>query len=319
MKMLLIMAPGQGAQSAGFLVPWLELPGAAERLSRWSELVGMDLIRMGTAASDVEIVDTAVAQPLLTAAALLTAGYLGMPDAVAGHSVGELTAAAIAGVLSPEDALRLAGVRGRAMAEASSIAPTGMTVVLGGDENAVREALREHGLTMANVNAKGQIVAGGTLAQLAALAASPPLGARLRPLRVAGAFHTAHMAPAREALAAAASGTMLKQPEIVLLSNRDGSIVASATDWLRRIVGQVSTPVRWDLCMETMSRLRVSALLELTPAGTLTGLAKRALPGVPTLAVKTPDQLDAARLLLAEAAGVRVGATDADPDDVNRE
>jgi [acyl-carrier-protein] S-malonyltransferase len=298
---LIIVAPGQGAQTPGFLAPWLELPGTADRLGRWSELAGIDLIRAGTTASAAEITNTAVAQPLLVAAALLAAERLARPDAVAGHSVGELAAGAIAGVLSPEDAVRLTGARGRAMAAATRVTPTGMTAVLGGEQDAVLAAIAEHGLTPANINMAGQIVAGGTLDQLAALAASPPPAAVLRPLQVAGAFHTVHMAPAVEALAAAASGMAVTDPGITLLSNRDGGIVTTGSDWLERIVGQVAAPVRWDLCMETMRGLGVTTLIELPPAGTLTGIAKRALRGIQLLPIKTPDDLDRARDLFAPA------------------
>jgi [acyl-carrier-protein] S-malonyltransferase len=301
-------APGQGAQTPGFLAPWLEIPGVAEHLGEWSELAGVDLVRMGTTAGADEITDTSVAQPLLVAAALVVADLLADsargPDAAAGHSVGELAAGAIAGVLSPEEAIRLTGVRGRAMAQATAVTPTGMTAVLGGDEAAVLAAIAAHGLTPANINAKGQIVAGGTLEQLAAFAADPPAGARLRPLRVAGAFHTTHMAPAVETLAEAAAGTVVKDPSITLLSNADGAVVTSGKDWLNRIVAQIAAPVRWDLCMDTLSDLGVTALIELIPGGTLTGLAKRALPGVELLAMKTPDHLDAARALLAEHSSV---------------
>jgi [acyl-carrier-protein] S-malonyltransferase len=306
---LIMTAPGQGAQTPGFLAPWLELPRVAERLGAWSELAGIDLIRMGTTAGADEITDTSVAQPLLVAAALAVAEQLagaasGGPDAAAGHSVGELAAGAIAGVLSPEDAIALTGVRGRAMAKATAVTPTGMTAVLGGDEATVLAAIAANGLTPANMNTKGQIVAGGTLEQLAAFAADPPAGARLRPLRVAGAFHTVHMAPAVETLAGAAASTMIKDPSITLLSNKDGAVVTSGKDWLNRIVAQIATPVRWDLCMDTMSDLGTTALIELIPGGTLTALAKRALPGVELLAMKTPDQLDAARALMAEHASV---------------
>jgi [acyl-carrier-protein] S-malonyltransferase len=299
--LLIMVAPGQGAQAPGFLAPWLELPGAAERLGRWSELAGVDLVHAGTSADADEITDTAVAQPLLAAAALLAAEQLARPDAAAGHSIGELAAGVIAGVVSPDDAIRLTGVRGRAMAQATRITPTGMTAVLGGEEDAVLAAIAAHGLTPANINANGQVVAGGTVAQLAALAASPPAGARLRPLRVAGAFHTVHMAPAVEALAAAASGTVVNDPVITLLSNRDGGVVASGSDWLERIVGQVATPVRWDLCMERMGSLGVTALIELPPAGTLAGIAKRALSGVHVIPIKTPAELQSARQLITGA------------------
>ena len=320
--MLIFTAPGQGAQTPGFLSPWLELPGLADQLGAWSELAGRDLIRLGTTGSAEEITDTSVAQPLLVAAALAVAGLLGdehssfcpepedfsgleqprsrvLADVAAGHSVGELAAGAIAGVLSAEDAIKLTRVRGEAMAASCGAVPTGMTAVLGGDEATVLGAIEAAGLTPANINTAGQIVAGGTLEQLAEFAAHPPAGARLRPLRVAGAFHTEHMAPAVDALAAAAAGTAVKDPAITLLSNRDGAVVTSGPDWVERIVSQVAYPVRWDRCMATMARLGVTAFIELLPGGTLAGMAKRALPGVELLAIKAPDQLDAARALVA--------------------
>jgi len=308
--MLIITAPGQGAQTPGFLAPWLELPGVAERLGAASELAGCDLIRFGTTASADEIKDTAVAQPLLVAAAIVAAAALSeaapseaeaVPaDAAAGHSVGELGAGVIAGVLTADDAMRLTGVRGRAMAAAAAAEPTGMTALLGGDQDEVLAAIARHGLTPANVNAAGQVVAAGTMTALEAFAADPPAGARLRPLQVAGAFHTRHMAPAVAALRDAAAGVSVADPAMTLLSNADGAAVTTGKEWLERIVTQVAAPVRWDLCMQTMASLGVTALIELPPAGTLAGLARRALPGVAQLAVKTPDQLGAARELIAE-------------------
>ena len=305
--MLIITAPGQGAQTPGFLAPWLELPGIAERLGAASELAGCDLIRFGTAANADEIKDTAVAQPLLVAAALVAASALSgsdpgdVPaDAAAGHSVGELAAGVIAGVLAADDAMRLVRVRGTAMAAAAAVEPTGMTAVLGGDQDAVLAAIASNGLTPANVNGAGQIVAAGTLADLEAFAADPPAGARLRPLQVAGAFHTRHMAPAVAALRDAAAGVPVRDPAMTLLSDADGAAVTTGKEWLERIIAQVAAPVRWDLCMRTMGDLGVTALIELPPAGTLTGLARRALPGVTQLAIKTPDQLDAARDLIEE-------------------
>jgi [acyl-carrier-protein] S-malonyltransferase len=311
MTVLFLAGPGQGAQTPGFLSPWLELPGFADRLAGWSELAGCDLIRSGTVAEADEIRDTAVAQPLLVAAAIatgldqvLTAAHPVSRQSVgvAGHSVGELAAGVLAGVITSADAMRLVGVRARGMAAAAAAERTGMTAVLGGDETVVLAAIEAHGLTPANVNGAGQIVAAGTLAQLDAFAADPPAGARLRPLSVAGAFHTHHMAPAVDALAAAAAHLQANDPVRPLLSNRDGAVVKSGPDWLDRIINQVSAPVRWDLCMQTMESLGVTALIELPPAGTLTGLAKRALRGVQLVALKTPDDLDAARALLAEHA-----------------
>jgi [acyl-carrier-protein] S-malonyltransferase len=305
--MLIITAPGQGAQTPGFLAPWLDVPGVTERLGAASELAGCDLIRFGTTAGADEIRDTAVAQPLLVAAALAAAGALAggrssdvRADAAAGHSVGELAAGVLAGVLGADDAMRLVRVRGAAMATASAAEPTGMTAVLGGDEDAVLAAIAHHGLTPANVNGAGQIVAAGTAADLAAFAADPPPGARLRPLQVAGAFHTRHMAPAVAALGEAAADVAVEDPAITLLSDADGAAVATGKDWLERIVAQVAAPVRWDLCMRTMADLGVTAIIELPPAGTLVGLARRALPGVAQLAIKTPDQLEAARDLIEE-------------------
>jgi len=314
--MLLIAAPGQGAQAPGFLREWLELPGFAERIGSWSELAGCDLVRCGTVADADEIRDTAIAQPLLVAAAIaaaaeLLSGHTDGPEppgrladgaaaagigAAAGHSVGELGAGVIAGTLPPEDAMRLVGVRARAMARAAGAVATGMTAVLGGEESEVLASIEAHGLTPANVNGAGQIVAAGASDRLEALAADPPPKARLRPLSVAGAFHTTYMEPAVAALRDAAADVTPKDPVLMLLSNR---VVRSGVDWLERIVAQVSVPVRWDRCMETMASLGVTTLIELPPAGTLAGLARRALPGVPALALKSPADLDAARALLA--------------------
>ncbi|MEU8357427.1 ACP S-malonyltransferase [Nonomuraea sp. NPDC048882] len=297
--MLVLVAPGQGAQTPGFLTPWLELPGLADRLGAWSEVVGLDLVSYGTTADADEIRDTAVAQPLLVAAALASAEALGAaPDVLAGHSVGEFAAAALAGVITPEQALGLVRDRAQAMAKAAAVTETGMTAVLGGVEEEVLAALEKHGLTPANINGAGQIVAGGTLEQLAAFKEDPPARARLIPLSVAGAFHTSHMAPAVESLREAAAGVAPADPAITLLSNADGQAVATGADFVQRLVKQVSSPVRWDACMETMAGLGVTKMIELLPGGTLTGLARRGLRGVQTVALKTPDDLDAARELI---------------------
>ncbi|MEV0583707.1 ACP S-malonyltransferase [Nonomuraea sp. NPDC050310] len=304
--MLVIVAPGQGAQTPGFLTPWLDLPGVADRLSAWSEIVRLDLIAYGTTADADEIRDTAVAQPLLVAAALAAAETLGLslsadgkgatPDLLAGHSVGELAAGALAGVLTPEEALGLVRERGQAMARAAAVTRTGMTAVLGGTD--VLESIDKHGLTPANINGAGQIVAGGTLEQLATFKEEPPARARLIPLQVAGAFHTSHMAPAVDDLRAAAAELTPRDPRIKVLSNRDGTVVESGADFVARLIDQVSNPVRWDLCMETMASLGVTRMIELLPGGTLTGLAKRGLRGVETVALKTPDDLEAAKELV---------------------
>ena len=310
--MLAILAPGQGAQVPGFLAPWLEVPGVADAVTWWSAVLDLDLARLGTTADADEIKDTAIAQPLIVGAGLAAASAIfdnPRPHAaldqlvnnvavVAGHSVGELTAATIAGVLSPESALVLVRERGRAMATAAAVTPTGMTAILGGDAKTVLARLAELGLTPANVNGAGQVVAAGTLDQLEAFAANPPEGARLRPLAVAGAFHTSHMAPAADRLRELAVAIPTFEPEIRLVQNADGVVVQHGLDFVGRLVDQVAAPVRWDACMKTLGDLGVTAVIELPPAGTLVGLVKRALPGVETLALKTPADLDAARVLI---------------------
>ncbi|KUO22466.1 ACP S-malonyltransferase [Streptomyces dysideae] len=301
--MLVLVAPGQGAQTPGFLTPWLDLPGAADRVAAWSDVIGLDLAHYGTQADADAIRDTAVAQPLLVAAGLLSAAALGdiVPGAVAGHSVGEITAAAFAGVLDDTAALTLVRKRGLAMAEAAAITETGMSALLGGDPEVTVPHLEKLGLTPANVNGAGQIVAAGTMEQLAALEADKPEGVRrVVALKVAGAFHTHHMAPAVDTLAKAAEALTPADPKVTYVSNKDGRTVGSGAEVLERLVGQVANPVRWDLCMETFQELGATALIEVCPGGTLTGIAKRALPGVKTLALKTPDDLDAARELIAE-------------------
>ncbi|MFE6757546.1 ACP S-malonyltransferase [Streptomyces sp. NPDC057684] len=301
--MLVLVAPGQGAQTPGFLTPWLDLPGAADRVAAWSDAIGLDLAHYGTQADADAIRDTAVAQPLLVAAGLLSAAALGdiAPDAVAGHSVGEITAAAFAGVLDDTAALQLVRKRGLAMADAAAVTKTGMSALLGGDPEVTVAHLEKLGLTPANVNGAGQIVAAGTLEELAALEADKPEGVRrVVPLTVAGAFHTRHMAPAVAKLEEAAQALKPADPTVAYVSNKDGRTVATGAEVVSRLVGQVANPVRWDLCMETFKELGVTALVEVCPGGTLTGLAKRALPGVKTLALKIPDDLDAARALIAE-------------------
>ncbi|MFE9562309.1 ACP S-malonyltransferase [Streptomyces sp. NPDC006487] len=307
--MLVLVAPGQGAQTPGFLTPWLELPGAADRVAGWSDAIGLDLAHYGTKADADEIRDTAVAQPLLVAAGLLAAAELtskagpGAFGAVAGHSVGEITAAAYAGVLSDKDALSFVRTRGLAMAEAAAITETGMAAVLGGDPDVVVAHLEKLGLTPANVNGAGQIVAAGTAEQIAALVAEKPEGSmKVVALKVAGAFHTHHMAPAVAGLEQAAAALSPADPALTYVSNKDGQVVTTGADVVARLVGQVANPVRWDLCMETFAALGVTGIVELSPGGTLTGLAKRALKGVPSVALKTPDDLDKAAALVSEHA-----------------
>lgn len=315
--MLAIVCPGQGSQTPGFLTPWLELAGARDRLAWLGAAAGVDLVAHGTESDADTIKDTAVAQPLIVGAGLLALPALLADDAeagsataslpagsvTAGHSVGEITAAAAAGALSAEAAMVFVRERGRGMAAASAVTPTGMAAVLGGDPDEVLAAIDAAGLTPANVNGGGQVVAAGTLEQIEAFAAQPPAKARVIPLQVAGAFHTHHMAPAVDVLDGYSRAMTTAAPQVTLLSNADGAPVSDGTEVLGRLVRQVSNPVRWDLCMQTMLDLGVTGLVEIPPAGTLVGLAKRAMKGVETLALKTPDDLDAARRLVADHTG----------------
>lgn len=319
--MLAIVAPGQGAQSPGFLAPWMELPSFASRLDWLRTVTGMDLVHYGTEADADTIRDTAIAQPLLVAAGALAALEMfphpsdayGRIDLVAGHSVGELTAAAGVGILSVEAAMILVRERGRLMAEAAAVRPTSMTAVIGGDRDEVLAAIAAAGLTPANNNGSGQIVAAGTVEQLQVLADNPPKRARLIPLSVAGAFHTVHMQPAVERLGELAVAVTTHDPRIKILSNADGAIVTTGKEYLQRMVTQVANPVRWDLCMQTLAEQGVTGLLELPPAGTLTGIAKRNLKGVELFSLNTPDQLDEARAFVDKHSGTQPsGATEQD-------
>jgi [acyl-carrier-protein] S-malonyltransferase len=314
---LAIVAPGQGAQQPGFLQPWVSESSFTDRIGWLSAVSGLDLAHYGTQADAETIRDTAVAQPLLVAAGLLAALELFPHPAdafpfigvAAGHSVGEITAAAGVGVMSAEQAMVFVRERGRAMAAASAATPTSMTAIIGGQPEEVLAALDAQGLTAANHNGSGQVVAAGTVEQLEALAAAPPKRARLIPLSVAGAFHTVHMQPAVARLAGLARGISTHDPRTRLLSNADGQVVHDGQDVLRRLVGQVASPVRWDLCMAAMADLGVTGLLEMPPAGTLTGIAKRNLKGVELFALNTPDQLEDA-LAFVHGHG---GATSASP------
>jgi [acyl-carrier-protein] S-malonyltransferase len=298
---LAVLAPGQGSQKPGFLAPWLDLQGFAARLRWLSTTAGVDLVHLGTEADAEEIRDTAKTQPLLVAAGLLAAEFLPMSDAavVAGHSVGELTAAALAGMLTPESAVALAAVRGREMAAACALEPTGMSAVLGGDPDEVLARIEEYGLYPANRNGAGQVVAAGSVDGLARLRDNPPAKARVIPLQVAGAFHTPYMAPAEQALRAVAAGVAATDPAKLLLSNADGTAVVTGGEGVTRLVRQVTSPVRWDLCQDAMLDLGVTGVVELAPAGALAGLAKRAMKGVEIVTVNTPDDLPAARDLAA--------------------
>lgn len=305
--MIVIACPGQGSQTPGFLTDWLADPSARDFIGEASEVSGVDLLKHGTESDADTIRDTSVAQPLIVAASILA--WRALSDCVsldgagvAGHSVGEFAAAAAAGVLSERDALALVGVRGRAMAEAATRADTGMSAVVGGREDDALAKIAEHGLTPANRNGGGQIVAAGALEQLADLADDAPRGTRVIPLQVAGAFHTEYMSSAIPTLFEAAETVTTADPMRPLWTNADGSRVASGARYLELLVSQVASPVRWDACMESFQAAGITGLIELTPAGALSGIAKRGLKGTPSVAVKSPADLDAAVSLITESA-----------------
>lgn len=301
--MIIVVAPGQGSQTPGFLSPWLEVDGIREHLELLSDAAKVDLVTHGTTSDADTIRDTEIAQPLIVAASIVTGNLLltnrrDAVSAVAGHSVGEFAAAHLAGILSDVDALSLVGVRGRAMAaEAASVA-TGMSAVLGGDADELAAKLAELGLTAANMNGGGQVVVAGAIDALARLAESPVAGSRVIPLQVAGAFHTSYMAGAVETLRTAAENIVANEPSLPIYTNRDASRVASGAAYLDLLVGQVSNPVRWDLCMDAFAADGVTGVIELAPAGALVGLVKRGIKGLPTVAIKTPDDLESAVDLL---------------------
>jgi [acyl-carrier-protein] S-malonyltransferase len=297
---IVVVAPGQGSQTPGFLEPWIAEPRFKEHLERISDSVGIDLVKHGTTSDADTIRDTAVAQPLIVAAGMLALQGLTPEDGrlkvggTAGHSVGEITAAVVAGILGEEEALRFVKQRSQGMADAAQLVKTGMSAVIGGDEQELLSALEKLDLQPANFNGGGQIVVAGELAPLAKLGENPVAGSRVIPLQVAGAFHTRFMEPSVEALHEVATSIWASDPELLIWTNRDGSAIESGTTFVDLMVSQVTSPVRWDLTMASLAEAGVTGLIELSPGGTLTGLAKRGLKGVPSVAIKTPDDLAAA-------------------------
>lgn len=302
--MIVVVCPGQGSQTPGFLEPWISDPQAKALLETLSDASGVDLVKHGTVSDADTIRDTSIAQPLIVAAGILTldalaeTDHLAQTSGIAGHSVGEFTAAAGAGVLDATDAVRLVGIRGRAMADAAALVPTGMSAVIGGEEADILAKLGSLGLFPANYNGGGQLVVAGELPALASLAEEPPAGARVIPLQVAGAFHTSYMLDAVETLREAAAEVNTNDPVKTLWTNKDGSVVTKGDTFRDLLVGQVSSPVRWDKCMESFAEAGVTGIIEIAPAGALVGLAKRALKGIPTVAIKAPEDLVAARDLI---------------------
>jgi len=294
---LAIIAPGQGSQTPGMFNSWIQDPSLKELTVTWSDAIGLNLLRLGTVADAEEIKDTENAQPLIVAASLLGAHALGIKNCAvtSGHSVGELAAAALSGAISESDALRIVRARGIEMAKAANASPSGMSAVLGGDRAEVLATIAKLKLVAANDNGAGQIVAAGDLQALAALNENPPAGARVRALAVAGAFHTEFMQPAVEPLRTLAFSIATHPVVIQVISNKDGQVVTDGADVLNRIVNQIANPVRWDLCMETLKSLGVTGVIELPPAGTLVGLLRRAASEIETFALKSAEDLDAAR------------------------
>lgn len=298
--MLVILCPGQGSQKPGFLNEWLELPEYKSQLEEFSETIAVDLIKHGTLSDEETIRDTAIAQPLIVAASIASANLLNLRDVsgVAGHSVGELSAASLAGIISNTEAMQLVNVRAQAMAKAAAASEQSMAAILGGDQDTVIAKLSELGLSGANYNGAGQIVAAGSKEAVQALLASPPEGAKVIPLSVAGAFHTSFMAPAVEELSAFTNTLNVSDPQLAIWSNQSGQLVQSGTQFINLLVGQVANSVRWDLCMSAMVEAGVTGVIEVSPAGTLAGLAKRGMPGVEIVALKSPADIDSANSLI---------------------
>jgi [acyl-carrier-protein] S-malonyltransferase len=304
--MICVAAPGQGSQAPGFLSAWLEIPIFKEQIEKASAVLGIDLIHYGTLADADAIKDTKIAQPLIVAAGI--ASYLTLKQSLgdalvvsstAGHSVGEVTAAYVSGIFDSDSALRFVQRRGNEMAAAAALTPSSMAAVVGGELDSVLSHLESVGLFAANYNGAGQVVAAGSKELIEALVASPPTGSRVIALQVAGAFHTSFMEPAKPALAAFAKELIIQDPEISIWTNNDGQLIQSGQKYLELMVNQVSNPVRWDKTMASMQRANVSVMVELLPAGALSGIAKRAMPNTVAIALKTPADLDK----VAEAIG----------------
>jgi [acyl-carrier-protein] S-malonyltransferase len=299
--MIVVLCPGQGSQKPGFLNDWLEIPAFRNQFAELSDSVSIDLIKHGTLSDEETIRDTAVAQPLIVASSIASAALLKLNgiSGVAGHSVGEVSAASIAGVISNQEAMQLVNVRAKAMAKAAAASEQSMAAILGGEQEDVIAKLNELGLFGANLNGAGQIVAAGSKAAIQELATTPPAGAKVIPLTVAGAFHTKFMEPAVGELNEFTSSLAVQNPEIRVWSNQAGQTVTSGSELMNLLVGQVANSVRWDLCMQAMVTAGVTGVIEVSPAGTLAGLAKRGMPGVEIVALKSPADLDSANSLIA--------------------
>jgi len=300
--MIVLLCPGQGSQKPGFLNSWLENDSFKQNIEALSDTISLDLIKHGTLSDEETIRDTAIAQPLIVAASIATANLLNRTSVagVAGHSVGEVAASYISGVLTESEAISLVNIRAKAMADAAKATTgTGMAAILGGDEDLVLAKLKEFDLYPANFNGSGQIVAAGLTSKIQELVTNPPQGSKVIQLSVAGAFHTSFMEPAVSKLSDFVSTLEPKDPSMKLWSNQRGQLVDSGKDFLDLLVGQVANSVRWDLCMKSMVDAGVTGVIELSPGGTLSGLAKRGMPGIDIVALKQPEDLEAAKALIA--------------------
>lgn len=295
--MLVVVCPGQGSQTPGMLNPWLELPEFRAAVEQQQSASGVALIEHGTTSDAETIRDTAIAQPLIVATGVASMATLDLSGAsgFAGHSVGEITAAVAAGVFSAEEGIRFVTERANQMAKAARAEKTSMAAVLGGEQEIVEARLAELGLEPANYNGGGQIVAAGSAEGIAALQAQGPTGSKVIPLQVAGAFHTRYMAAASASLAEYAETISVSDPRTNLWTNAGGKLISSGDEFLQLLVTQVKSPVRWDLCMQALVAAGVTGILEVAPGGTLVGLAKRGMPGIEAFALKSPENLDAAR------------------------
>jgi [acyl-carrier-protein] S-malonyltransferase len=303
------VTPGQGSQTSGLYSSWITDEATKKIVKKYSELIDLDLVHYGTVASQSEITATNIAQPLLTALAFMTFGKLKIESnesiIYSGHSVGEFSAACLAGFYSKKTAMKLVSVRGKAMAEAAaSNSATGMSAVLGGDKAEVIKHIEQFDLVPANVNSNGQIVASGLLTNLEKLSANPPASTKVRKLEVAGAFHSQFMKSAESELEKEFTQVELTKPTCSFISNRDGQIITDSTDLKNRLISQITSPVRWDLCQAKMVEQGVTGMLELAPGGVLNGIAKREMPGVELFAIKSPEDIDTAQAFIDKHAKI---------------
>ena len=308
--MLAVVAPGQGSQSVGMLSPWVTDSKDKELVDSWSSLISVDLLKLGQSGNSEEIKSTDNAQLLIFITSILSSLNLDLKNAkdqsiiFAGHSVGEFAAYSIAGTFEVDQALKIVARRGQSMlAATNAFSKTGMSAVLGGNNDEVISYLREFNLIPANINSNGQIIAAGTLENLDRLANTPPAGTRVRPLEVSAAFHTKYMEPAISRFKEIFRDLNTNSPSQIILSNKNGEELNKSTDIIENLINQVISPVRWDLCQAKMVELGVTGMLELAPGGTLCGIAKKEIPSVETFAIKSPEDIQSANDFIRKHVG----------------